>query len=217
MMRKPTPNEQRVVLPSVSWSEFETLLKELGSNRTTRLTYDRGQLEMMTPLPEHDRCNRLIESLVMVLVDELRLSIEPMLPIFLKAGDRQRAAELDAGYYLQTLASHSHPTEVDLTQQPPPDLVVEIAINKSTLDKLKIYADLGIPEIWRYITKVGDDVLKGSLLIYQLQDYQYVQRESSVAFPMLSSDRILQFIQQSDSIGLVQALQILRHWAQENK
>jgi len=229
-MKKPTPTEQRVILPNVSWPQFEALLAELGEERTTRLTYDRGKLELMNPLPEHDRCHRLIESLILVAVDELQLMVETIAPILLKAGDRQRAAELDAGYYYQRpdyqqpdyqQPDYQQPApihssnQLDLTQSPPPDLVVEIAINKSTLDKLNIYADLAIPEVWRYVTEPGEAVLKGNLLMYQLQNYQYIPVETSTLFPVLSAHRVLEFIEQSDSLGLTQALKVLRHWFQE--
>ena len=62
-------NEQRVLLPQISWQKFENLLLELGETSTTRFAYNRGRLEMMTPTEEHERCRKLIESLLLVLAD----------------------------------------------------------------------------------------------------------------------------------------------------
>ncbi|HEY9619497.1 MAG TPA: Uma2 family endonuclease [Crinalium sp.] len=214
-MSKSLQTENRVVLPDVSWQQFEKLLQELGSDRTARLTYDRGKLEMMTPLPEHDRCTKLIESLILVLVDELHLTIETVAPILLQAADRGRVTELNAGYYFDASPVLMGKNAVDLAQGEPPELAIEISLTKSSLDKFRIYADLGIPELWRYSTKAGDDVLKGNLQMYRLQDQQYVESASSAVFPFLPAQRVLQFIDQSDKVGLVQALDVLRHWTRE--
>ncbi len=78
------PNEQRVVLPNVSWEQFEQLIIELGIDRLVRLTYARGKLEMMTPVAEHDRCHKLLESLVLVVADELKRPVESIAPVMLK-------------------------------------------------------------------------------------------------------------------------------------
>jgi Uma2 family endonuclease len=66
------PNEQRVILPNISWQKFEQILDELGEDRKVRLSYLRGKLEMMTPVAEHQRCHKLIESLILVMADELQ-------------------------------------------------------------------------------------------------------------------------------------------------
>lgn len=53
-------------------------------------------------------------------------------------------------------AEHEHAKAVrgkaklDLTIDPPPDLVVEIDITASSLDKPSIFARFGIHEVWRY-------------------------------------------------------------------
>ena len=68
--------EQRVILSNISWAPFEQILKELGDNRSTRLAYNNGFLEIMTPLGLHENNNRFIESLVGVITDELNLNIK---------------------------------------------------------------------------------------------------------------------------------------------
>ncbi|EAZ89721.1 hypothetical protein CY0110_23241 [Crocosphaera chwakensis CCY0110] len=53
--KKPTkPKADRVVLYHISWEQFNNLLKYLGNNRSARIAYDRGTLEIMTPLSEHE-------------------------------------------------------------------------------------------------------------------------------------------------------------------
>ncbi len=210
--KKPLPAEQRVILPDVSWNQFHQLLQELGPKRQTRLTYLRGKLEMMTPVEAHERCSRLIDSLILVLVDEMSIPLTSLMPVLLKQTDLGCATEPDACYYLEDCPRQ---TELDLSHQLPPDLLVEVALSKSQIDKLPIYAMLGIPEVWRYITTAGDEMLKGNLSIYELQGDTYSERRQSTAFPFLSASRVLEFMEQSDSLSLATALRLLRAWVQE--
>ncbi|NJR40683.1 MAG: Uma2 family endonuclease [Leptolyngbyaceae cyanobacterium CSU_1_4] len=207
------PNEQRVVLPNVSWQQFEQLLIELGTDRLVRLTYARGKLEMMTPVAEHDRCHKLLESLVLVLADELKRPIAAIAPVLLKSPDLLCATEPDACYYFSTPSLPHKPT-IDLPSDPVPDLLIEVALTPSKLDKLPLYASLAIPEVWRYITTAGEDVLKGKLLIYSLQGDRYLSQGHSSIFPGLEGDRILEFLEHSDSMSLSAALRLLRAWIQ---
>ena len=48
------PPGQRVLLRDVTWQEFETILDEIAEHRAARIAYDRGILEIMAPLPEHE-------------------------------------------------------------------------------------------------------------------------------------------------------------------
>ncbi|HEY9644392.1 MAG TPA: Uma2 family endonuclease [Coleofasciculaceae cyanobacterium] len=210
------PTEKRTILTDISWQKFEDLLVELGAERQTRLTYFRGKLELMTPIAAHERCNKLIESLILILVEELHLPVSQLMPILLKAPELGCAVEPDACYYFHTAAMQGQ-IELHLPPDPPPDLLVEVALTKSNLDKLPLYATLGIPEVWRYITTPGADVLKGQLLIYQLQDHHYIERQSSLIFPFLPASRVLQFLEASDSMSLATAIRLLRAWIKENQ
>lgn len=65
------PPGGRVLLHDVSWQEFEAILEELGEHRAARLAYDKGTLEIMTPLPEHEDNKEIIGDLVKALLEEL--------------------------------------------------------------------------------------------------------------------------------------------------
>lgn len=215
MAKKPTLTEKRVTLSGVSWQQFETLLEELGTNRVARLTYDRGKLEMMTPLEEHERCSRLIQSLILVLGDELCLQVNAIGSALLKRPDLGCCIQPDSCYYLAQKVEMRHRAELDLNQVSPPELVVEVAITNSALDRFGIYAALGVAEVWQYVTTIGDQVLKGNLTIYALRGDRYIETANSLAFPSLPAKRVLEFLEQSDSLGLAQALIVLRSWIKE--
>ncbi len=53
-----TPPDEIIHLSGISWQTYETLLSEL-SDRRLRLTYNRDNLEIMAPSPEHERFKKL--------------------------------------------------------------------------------------------------------------------------------------------------------------
>ncbi len=214
MAKAPKPSEQRIVLEKISWQQFETILAETGVERTTRFTFDRGRLEMMTPLDEHERCHKLIESLILVLVDEMQLPVEGYKAPTLMRSDLKLAIEPETGYYIQHAADVHSKAAIELRVDPPPDLVLDVSLNASTLDRLSIYAALGVPEVWRYVSQAGDDFFKGNLQTYRLHGTRYVESTNGFAFPFLPAGRILQFIDESDALGLMTALRSLRDWVQ---
>jgi Uma2 family endonuclease len=210
MSQNPISGAQQIKLSNVSWQQFEQLLAELGEERSTRLTYRQGKIEMSNPTEDLHRCHRLIESLILLLADELYLDITALGSVTLKHAGLGCAIEPDGCYYLRQVALSGR--AVDLTQIPAPNLVVEIAIVKSAIDRLALYQRLGIAEVWRYVPQANDKALNGELRMYQLENDRYVDRGSSLAFPFLPVDRVLEFLGHSNMLGLAQALQLLRSW-----
>ncbi|HEY9601601.1 MAG TPA: hypothetical protein V6C85_08325 [Allocoleopsis sp.] len=64
LKRITVPPGQRVLLSDVSWQEFEAILEDLGEHRASRIAYDNGTLEIMTPLPKHEINKELVSDLV---------------------------------------------------------------------------------------------------------------------------------------------------------
>jgi Uma2 family endonuclease len=48
------PPGHQALLKDVSWSELEAILSDLGEQRSSRIAYSNGLLEIMTPLAEHE-------------------------------------------------------------------------------------------------------------------------------------------------------------------
>ena len=51
---------QQLLLEDVSWQQFENILVELGEHRAARVSYSHGSLEIMVPLPEHEKAKEII-------------------------------------------------------------------------------------------------------------------------------------------------------------
>jgi Uma2 family endonuclease len=200
-----TPSVQRVVLNNISWQTFETLLSEMGETRSTRLAYDNGTLEIMTPLLPHEHNNRLIHNLIVILAEELSLSLKSVGSLTCKRPLRRRGAEPDSGFYIQNEPLVRSNRQIDLATDPPPDLVVEVDYTSSSIDRLSIYADIGVPELWRYDYPV--------MLIYQLRLGQYVPCHVSPTFADLPlASEIPGFLEESLRIGEIPMLKSFRDW-----
>ncbi len=201
------PAEQRVVFRHLSWENYQQILAALGNKRSSRLTFDRGTLEITMPLEQHENALRLIEVFIRVLAEEFDFTLKTMGSTTLSRPDLARSAEPDDCYYIQNQPKVANKI-VDLSVDPPPDLIVEVDITHTDIDKLNLYANMGVPEFWRYNGRV--------LRIYQLQDNQYVEVENSPTFSLEIKDRLYQFLrecQQNES----RPSKELRAWASQQK
>jgi Uma2 family endonuclease len=196
--------EQRVLLQNITWDFFEQLLTELGLKRSVRLAYHRGTLEIMNPSWEHEHYNRLIEALIITLVEELNLNIWLGGSVMLKRVHMKAGKEPASCYYLKNEPKIRRKKNLDLQIDPSPDLALEIDLVGSALNQLILYADLDIPEIWRY---------NGSqLYFYQLNHGAYVMANNSPTFPFLSGARVQEYLEQCQTDGFIVALNELRQW-----
>lgn len=173
-----TSAENRVLLQNISWQTFKTMLAEMGSERNSRFAYDDGTIEIITSQMSHENSNRLIEGFVGVLCEELDWEIRRAGSLTLTRDDLEKGAEPDSSYYIQNEALVRHKENIDIAIDPPPDLVLEVEYSRSAIDKLRLYAAMGVPEFWRY---------NGSLLqVYTLAGGQYSEVETSPTFAPVS-------------------------------
>lgn len=196
--------ETRTTLQNISWQTFKIMLTEIGWERNFRLAYQNGILEIMTPLMPHENSNRIIESFVLVLCEELGLEVKSSGSMTLMRDDLEKGGEPDSSYYIQNELLVRDKANIDLATDPPPDIVLEVEYSRSKIDKLSLYALMGIPEFWRY----NGTVLK----IYILDDDQYKEVETSLAFKAIPIREIPRFIQQSSKIGQLAAKRAFRDW-----
>ena len=60
-----------MVLHNIGWNTYEHLLADNENNSAPRCAYDRGELEIMSPSPEHEKFNRRIAQLVLAVAEEI--------------------------------------------------------------------------------------------------------------------------------------------------
>ncbi|MEL6401514.1 MAG: Uma2 family endonuclease [Cyanobacteria bacterium J06626_4] len=213
IVSQPVPQpvgEKRIVFYSLDWHRYQTLRmtlsrdSEAGSreNRSLRFTYLQGILEVTMPLEIHEFSARLIEKFIWILVVEFGLKIKTMGSTTLSREILDRSAEPDNAYYIQHQAVVAG-RDVDLDRDPPPDLVVEVDITHTDIDKLALYAAMKVPEFWRY---------NGELwCIYTLQGQAYKAAEVSPTFPQVPKTKLYEFLATARQ-DEVEAELALRQW-----
>lgn len=200
------PPGNQLLLKDITWQMYETLLTELGESRASRLSYSKGTLEIMVPLPEHESGKENIGDFVKVLLEELDIEFWPLGSTTFKNENMAQGVEPDTCFYIQNEAAVRGKNRIDLDTDPPPDLAIEIDLTSRT--QLNNYEALGVPELWRYNGR--------KLEISVLQDGKYVKGYVSLQFPNFPiTDVIPQYLAQSKTAGRNVAMKAFRAWVRE--
>jgi Uma2 family endonuclease len=198
---------QQILLDRVSWEQFENILAELGDRRAARVSYSNGLLEIMVPLPEHEKAKEIIGDIVKLLLTERGIDYDALGSTTLKSERMTQGVAPDACFYIQNQRFAIGKNRLDLNIDPPPDLTIEIDLTSRT--QLDNYRSLGVPELWRYD--------KQGLQIYLLQAGEYIESAASPTFPYLPIVELVNnCVRQSRSIGSSQAIKELQTWLKEN-
>jgi Uma2 family endonuclease len=203
----PPEPEQRVLLHGINWETYERLLADLADRSAPRLTFDRGVLEIMSPTAEHEEHNRTLALLVEVVTEELHINIRRLGSTTFKRQDLLKGFEPDSCFYIQSAQRIRGKKRIDLTQDPPPDLVIEIDWTSSSLDRFPIFAHVGVAEVWRYDSSC--------VRIFRLAGEQYEEVAQSVALPLLTSAVVTQFLADSTELESTVWLRHLREWVRK--
>ncbi len=198
---------QQLLLNDLDWQQFEAILSELGESRASRLSYSNGVLEIMVPLPEHEKDKEIISYMIQVLLETLNINFESLGSTTFKNERMNQAVEPDACFYIQNYQAMIGKNRLDLDIDPPPDLVIEIDITSRT--RFDNYKLLGVRELWRY-TQTG-------LEINVLQEGEYIESLSSPNFPNIPIIELInQAIEQSQKLGRSEAIRNFKNWLKEN-
>jgi Uma2 family endonuclease len=200
--------EQRVLLRGLSWAAYLQILNALPDSRAARLTYDDQVLEITVPSESHEFSRISINGFIVTLIEVMGLRLKTMGSTTMNYPHLKKGAEPDNAYYIQNQPLVKG-REVDFSQDPPPDLVVEVDITHTDIAKNQFYASLGVPEFWLFDGQVWR--------IYQLQEQVYVEVESSPIFPEVPKERLYVFLAeaQEDEIDAVRSLRAW--WQQQNQ
>jgi Uma2 family endonuclease len=197
------------VLQGVRFATYRALRDDLDhAGSRVRLTFDRGTLEFMTLSFEHERGSRLLFALISALATGLDLDFEVGGSTTFSREDLDRGLEPDECFYIANEHRVQGLDAIDLTTDPPPDLAVEIDVSRSSIDKLAIYAALGVPEFWRV---EGD-----TLHFLQLgADGIYREAEESLNFPLLKRGEAEDWLRRRGSMRLKEWLGSVNTWIRE--
>jgi Uma2 family endonuclease len=194
-----SPPAPGVVFHGVTWDDYEAMLRIVG-NRPIRVNYDRGEMEIMSPLWRHGNGPFLLGRMVDTLIDELEIPYEGGDTVTFRRPDLEKGVEPDRCFYFRDNAARVRGKRaLDMAFDPPPDLVIEADVTSSSVPRLSIFAALGIPEVWW----LDDEDLQ---FLHLQPDGTYQPQDRSLAFPgflLADASRFLERAQESDKMAWV--------------
>lgn len=201
-------DESPVVLPSVSWATYDQFVRETTDRlRNPRFYYEKGSLLVMPVGPEHEYDNRLIASLAEILAEEFHINFCNLGSTTYQREDLERGFEPDSCFYFANEPKVRGLKRLDMTIHPAPDLVIEVDITSLSVARQSIFAAFGVPEIWRY------DGLKMQFL--KLTGKTYKPITHSLALPLVTAEKLTEFIAASATLPRLEWVSRVREWARE--
>jgi Uma2 family endonuclease len=197
-----------VVLEDIDWDSYEKFLDAVGERRIF-LTYDRGRMEIMAPLYDHEWWKSRVGFLLVLLGHELHVDVQPGGSTTLRRQDLQRGLEADDCFYISHAAQVLGPRRLDLTRDPPPDLALEVEMTRSALDRMGIYAALKVPEVWR---------CDGATIVaLRLRpEGEYEQTKESLNFPALPLEDFINFLHQTEGLSHTGLIRPFQEWVRQH-
>ncbi len=198
---------QRLILQEVSWDFYERLLDDFKGSNALHFAYDNGTLEVEVPLFKHERPTEILRDLITNICIEKEIDLLNAGKTTFRQRVKAKGVEPDSCFYIQNESKVRGLLDLDLSKNPPPDLVIEVDVTSPSLDKLPIYAALGVPEVWLY---------KGKKVEFlKLAGGKYREVKNSIALPMLSSEKAKEFLQKGLEDSFLHWVKDIRNWANE--
>lgn len=187
---------QTVVLRNISWETYQRLLKERGRDTQPRYNYHLGKLEISIPSAEHERVKQMVAALVASVAAGLGIHVEACERVTFQEENLDSGFEPDACYYIENPGVIRARKRVDLTEDPVPDLAIEVDLGGPSLQKLPIFATLGVPEVWRYSAD--------GITIHKLAGDEYHELPASEVLPGVArvalTQRLLDRLERKTSV-----------------
>jgi Uma2 family endonuclease len=174
------------IFEDVSWDYYTRTRAELDRcGQHARVTFDRGRMEIMTVGRRHEMIKKAIGRLIEVYADEAGIGIEGVGNVTCSREDLDRGLEPDECYYV-TSEYRGPEDHLDLQNNPPPDFAVEVEVSVGIGTRRAIYAELGIPELWRFDG--------ARVIVMALTEGSYRPVDQSRFFPNLDLAEFSQFV-----------------------
>lgn len=171
-----TSEEQRVLLTSVPWSIY-VMLRDSIDSPGVRMTYLKGELEIMSPSKAHEVSKTQIARLF-----EL-FCLERDIPLYGYGSTTFRREEKERG--LEPDECYCRGADRDV-----PDVALEVVVTHGSIDKLEVYRGLGVREVWVFES--------GAFRVLSLHGDAYAAIERSEIFPEVDLARIAHFAGHED-------------------
>lgn len=189
---------EKLILQPVSWQRLTQILAGLELHRSFRVAYADKVLEIMAPLLDEERTKVISANLIEMSLKFQKKSWQSFGSNILKSESREVAIEPENCFYIQNSQAVVGKNNLNLTQQPPPDLVIDT--DGVSINKVAAYQTLRVPELWIYTGR--------KLKIYILVNSEYMEFNTSPNFPDIPVTKVIpQFVERANIFGVTKALE----------
>jgi Uma2 family endonuclease len=183
--------EARFVLRGVPWWTYVALRDVLDDHAGLKLTYLEGTLELTSPSLLHEDAKKIIARLLEAWATEIGIDLRGFGSTTFRREARQRGLEPDECYKLGKLEEDGVP-----------DIAIEVVVSSGLVDKMAVYAGLGVIEVWVWQPSTAE------IAVNRLVDGTYQQRECSEVLPALDLGELAKFVRPGENqTALVRAYQ----------
>lgn len=195
----PSVWENGITLQGVSWDTYCKFVDGLGDRRMF-VSYDRGLMEIQTMSPSlpHESGDRLLERLIYAIALLKDVSLSSGGSVTHRREDLEKGMEPDSCFWIENSGALTGVKELDLTEVPPPDLVIEVDIHASSVDRIQGFRKLAVPEIWQ--------IQEGQLRFLVLEEGDYSESATSRSFPFVDCKSVGEALGQIEKVGETEAL-----------
>jgi Uma2 family endonuclease len=186
--RDDRPTEDHIVqIDGATWDDYERLLEIRGDRSAPRITYLEGRIEIMSPSRDHEGIKSLIGRLIETYCLHAGIRFTPFGSWTLRERSKESGAEPDECYVFGT----------DVADRP--HLAIEVVWTSGRLDKLEVYRNLGVAEVWYW--------RKGHIQTYVLREGGYERVQRSAALPGLDLEVMVQFLERPSAYDAIRDFQ----------
>ena len=184
-------------------TDWEGYLKicEVLDEQNIKATYDQGRLELMTLSYEHESMKGILSRLLDAYLEQRELDYVTGGGMTFQRHDLDRGLEPDECYWLANWRAMQGVKRFDPAVHPPPDLVLEVEVSRSAINRISMLEAMGVPEVWRYRRK-------GALEVRTLNAGAYELVTMSRVLPGFEAAKLLTFLAENPGLstsGLVRA------------
>lgn len=203
------PAGSDVFLRGQNWEDYEEITEAVGEASGLRISFDGENIKIMTLSTKHEKYVRFIEMIITALSLKIRQRVLHFGSATMKSSRQERGSEPDCCFYIQNAELVANKDSIDFSQDVPPDVVVEIDVHHSSMEKFEIYAKLKVPEFWLYDGE--------RMRIYQLENESYRAVKKSLALPILTDDVLSGFLNRLENSDQYEMLLDFEKWLDESK
>jgi Uma2 family endonuclease len=197
-----------LLLSDIDWRTYTRLLHIFAERPSVRLAYDRGELEVLSALPEHGCDLYLLGRFIDTLTEELGLPVKAGGSTTLRQRRKQRGLDPGRCWWIAHELPMRGKRNLNLRVDPPPDLAIDMDVASSLLNRMGIYAALRVPEVWRFDNSVLSFHALGA-------DGRYAKHSPSLAFPLLTPAVVVSFLALRITLDETTLIRRFREWVRQ--